>query len=1368
MFLMVGLLHLMGLLGSSGQSTGGHLQIRDGYFWNPETGNYFLARGPAYQSWNPPVFANQSFDQIAYDLRQFVKMRANSVRAELVWGELEIADGVYDWTRADFLVKTAEELGLKLFLLIGYQYPPKWFPEAHRCINDRGERSDVLNYESAEAQTAYAEHMAAVVARYKDSTAIGAWIIGNEFAYFDLWEDPGLYPARRMLGYNPISQAAFRQWLAELYDGEIETLNERWGTNWDSFDEVEMPQKFPADRNDPGYHDLIQWRKQSIAKFLARGSKAVRENDPNHLISYSMVGGIFSGSDANHTCEDPVTIVEHCEAAEGPLDFWSVNNYAWATEGSELRTADFGIAKYQDLIGLPIMISETGHTSTEDLLPGAGPRQPLALPSTLWEAFTSGAVGIHFFHWNDRNNFTEDYFIRERGFGIVHQNRKSKGAVFDNIEAMLRRMDEIDFGNLLGGSTDPSPDVVCYLTTEGDIGFPRGNQENTMIWGALRRLGYQVALIFPEQVMAGEFRGAQALALSRCEQMKPELLDRIQSHVLPSGINVHANADLPGQFDAYRRPNPNWAARTQSIFGLNVRNATAEWDSGVSGGFNETYRTLNVRGAIGFGSLPANYHEQIQTWKIWHGVTASAGSTILTHDGLEGEAVGTPALQFRNHGAARAAATTYALGDTHSPSFTRLWDMRSDVIGAIYRDWFGITPKIRLSGNKAQYVVSDYRICRNGSMLLSLLNEHESPVSLTLHAPELLEGKTVENLSGGGIVEANSDGLLRFSMTGDEFLLLYVYDEDGGPNSSLIQDTPYRVWFEEAPQSVWPSVNDFSTMIGFDTRDEDLELVLSLESVNNPRNTYGRSGLVAVRGQGKTARDLSVRDADGQLADYRSTPDGGQHQLRASLEKNGVSVAETTIAVQMLWGVRPTGALPTAEAGESYEVELEWEELPGYLPDEIPTSIDRAQLFDSVAGLAQHYNIVLQVRDEGANVVASSLRVTREATSSATFQIDVPSNASGPLHWFAYTQPAPGATRDVIESFEGWTTGEAVPFGNPEGEPNPEITNPWLHYTYTHLGMTPQKPFYLNHGVHIEGSDGSQSVFCVVHNHAGVGDYSGFGLRRILPERLVLPDTPEELAKFRFSFDFREHNAFPSRMELQIKDAHGAIIFLAKDYEKPAGDWETVTGNLSEFRGATWLPVQEFDYSNVTELVCNISLREPGEKKFYQAEIDNIRFDGPELLVETEPIDAYYDSRNDSLPDLDGDGIVDALESGSGVFNGVDDPGTSPHSADSDGDGQSDGAELVAGTNPNAAGDQFKMEMAENEEGDFVITWPARTGRRYAVEFSDVGQGQDDFNFTPMVGIAPIEVAEDGMASVTIARPAGVSRRFYRVVGWMK
>src|SRR6266853_5827117 len=68
---------------------GGFLQIRNGYFWDPVAVDYFMARGIAYQTWNPPVGADQSFAQLDYDLVEFKRLHANSVRAEMGWDVIE-------------------------------------------------------------------------------------------------------------------------------------------------------------------------------------------------------------------------------------------------------------------------------------------------------------------------------------------------------------------------------------------------------------------------------------------------------------------------------------------------------------------------------------------------------------------------------------------------------------------------------------------------------------------------------------------------------------------------------------------------------------------------------------------------------------------------------------------------------------------------------------------------------------------------------------------------------------------------------------------------------------------------------------------------------------------------------------------------------------------------------------------------------------------------------------------------------------------------------------------------------------------------------------------------------------------------------
>src|SRR6266487_6385701 len=123
----LGLLFALGWVAAA-WAGGGCMEITNGYFWDPLARSYFIPRRIAYKTWNPPVGADQSFAQLDYDLLEFKKMYANSVRCEFVWDQVQPKENVYDWCKPDHLVQQAEKLGLKLFVLIGFNYAPGWFP----------------------------------------------------------------------------------------------------------------------------------------------------------------------------------------------------------------------------------------------------------------------------------------------------------------------------------------------------------------------------------------------------------------------------------------------------------------------------------------------------------------------------------------------------------------------------------------------------------------------------------------------------------------------------------------------------------------------------------------------------------------------------------------------------------------------------------------------------------------------------------------------------------------------------------------------------------------------------------------------------------------------------------------------------------------------------------------------------------------------------------------------------------------------------------------------------------------------------------------------------------------------------------------
>ncbi|MHB1014068.1 MAG: beta-galactosidase [Desulfurivibrionaceae bacterium] len=784
-----------------GLATAG-LTIRQGYFWDTQRQEVFIPHGFAYQVWNPPVFATQTLAEVDYDLEAMQQAHANSLRVELVWESVEPQEGVFRWDQADHLIKKAEQLGLKLFILIGYQYPPSWFaahyPQA--MARTTAGPSPLLNYSHPQAKASFARFIGAVCERYKASPAIGGWILGNEFAFYDLWENN---PVKNQVGYDEqVSLPAYRAFLAQTYQGSIEQLNTAWGTTFQNFTEVPMARVYPEDRNDheairnSGYHDLIQWRKRTIADFLAAGAKAAKSGAPNQLISYSMVGGIFNGLDPNYTAEDPLTITEQCKAAGAPLDFISLNLYAWALAGHELRSLDFGIAKFRDLLDIPVLITETGHSSTETLFPGAAARQTGAIVSSTWEAMLSGAMGVHLFHWSDRNGFLATPYPREAGFGVVDQERRPKPKVYEAVRAMFQRMDELPLARFLAGSQPMTPDILVYWPKDLDLSWNKTNEETASLWGGLRRLGFRPKLISTPLAGLGNVKqetGAKSLLLPRNYQMRPDDLAAL-TKLLDQSMHIHANLDLPGQFDANHRNNPGWPAAMAKVFGIDVSQARPAWESGTrpeadwSGGYAPLLLNPEPNGILGQIQPKA-----IRVWKYWQGVRPASGGVPQAWSETESGLRLSAALVTKEHTLARTAINTFSLGDFIGPAIlldspggapTFAWDTRTTWLAAIYKNFFKMQPRIELTGPGSGYVLADLRRTADG-WLLGLMNEHTEPALVSVQAPWLLaDGAVVEDLLSGG----TGQGLNRLIMEGDGYRLFYI----ASPHRGLEEKQPPR------------------------------------------------------------------------------------------------------------------------------------------------------------------------------------------------------------------------------------------------------------------------------------------------------------------------------------------------------------------------------------------------------------------------------------------------------------------------------------------------------------------------------------------------------------------------------------------------
>lgn len=94
-----------------------------------------------------------------------------AVRLPVYWSEIESVNDVYDWNQLDALIKYSEEHGVKLTLAIGRKVP-RW-PECFvpNWAQKVSKKDQIL---------ATHEMVAAIVMRYRSSSAIERWQVENE------------------------------------------------------------------------------------------------------------------------------------------------------------------------------------------------------------------------------------------------------------------------------------------------------------------------------------------------------------------------------------------------------------------------------------------------------------------------------------------------------------------------------------------------------------------------------------------------------------------------------------------------------------------------------------------------------------------------------------------------------------------------------------------------------------------------------------------------------------------------------------------------------------------------------------------------------------------------------------------------------------------------------------------------------------------------------------------------------------------------------------------------------------------------------------------------------------------------------------
>ncbi len=269
------------------------------------------------------------------DLDNIIEMGGNVIRiAEFAWHLMEKTEGNYDFSFFDMVIEKAKAKGLKVIMGTPTATIPAWLAKKHPDILSEFENGQkrvfggrhVYCFNSPVMYEYSEKIIRAMVSHYKGEEAIIAWQIDNELGH-----------EGSDVCYCKNCQEAFRKFLSDKFDSDIDKLNETYGTafwsqEYNDFSEIPTPAATITTHNPSLRMDWERFRSKSIVNFSDFQVKLIKEIWSDTTVIHDFPGG---GLD-KHT--------DYSDIAKN-LDIVAYNNYpVWGGQKEPLAPHEIAFA----------------------------------------------------------------------------------------------------------------------------------------------------------------------------------------------------------------------------------------------------------------------------------------------------------------------------------------------------------------------------------------------------------------------------------------------------------------------------------------------------------------------------------------------------------------------------------------------------------------------------------------------------------------------------------------------------------------------------------------------------------------------------------------------------------------------------------------------------------------------------------------------------------------------------------------------------------------------------------------------------------------------------------------------------------------
>lgn len=335
------------------------------------------------------------------DLDTILELGCNVIRiAEFAWHLMEKEEGRYDFSFFDHVIERAKAKGLKVIMGTPTATIPAWLAKKEPSILSEFENGQKRTFGgrhvycfNSPVMYEYSEKIIRkLVEHYKDEDAIVAWQIDNEFGH-----------EGSDVCYCPQCRKAFQDYLEEVFHGDIDLLNETYGTafwsqEYNHFREIPTPMATITTHNPSLRLDWERFRSKSIVDFANFQTDLIKEIIPEAVVIHDFPGG---------------GLTKHVDYAKvsKKLDVVAYNNYpVWGGQKEPIKPHEiaFGLDYIRGLKSQNFWITEAimgaqGHDVT-----GYSPR-PNQAKMWSYQGFAHGCDSMMYFRYRGATKGAEQF-----------------------------------------------------------------------------------------------------------------------------------------------------------------------------------------------------------------------------------------------------------------------------------------------------------------------------------------------------------------------------------------------------------------------------------------------------------------------------------------------------------------------------------------------------------------------------------------------------------------------------------------------------------------------------------------------------------------------------------------------------------------------------------------------------------------------------------------------------------------------------------------------------------------------------------------------------------------------------------------------